>query len=351
LSPANYPPLDRPPPTDSPQVQAWIQEVAQSGVTIPNISATVAGGCPGNAAAAADSSRCWWTCGGCTRETDVTTCPNQYQWGLTYDDGPAAYTPDLLAYLSQVNLLATMFVVGSRVISFPSLLQQEYLAGHQIGVHTWSHFPLTSLTNEQIIAEFGWTKKVIYDVLGVTPTTMRPPYGDIDDRVRAICTAMNLTPVIWTRINATATFDTDDFDIHGGITNVQQVIANWENIMQNAQTLKTGFIVLEHDLFQQTVEVATGYILPDALARKPALNITTVNTCLNRPPGDAYLETNDNTTNPLPLTSAGSSTNSSGSGSGSGNTKNGAIPVTIAKMNALAVVTAAAMLGAMALTL
>jgi len=96
----------------------------------------------------------------------------------------------------------------------------------------------------------------------------------------------------------------EDFDIHGGVTNVQQVIANWENIMQNAQTLKTGFIVLEHDLFQQTVEVATGYILPDALARKPALNITTVNTCLNRPPGDAYLETNDNTTNPLPLTCA-----------------------------------------------
>ena len=180
MSPANYPPLDRPPPTDSPQVQAWIQEVAQSGVTIPDITATVAGGCPANAAAAADSSRCWWTCGGCTRETDVTTCPNQYQWGLTYDDGPAAYTPDLLAYLSQVNLLATMFVVGSRVISFPSLLQQEYLAGHQIGVHTWSHYPLTSLTNEQIIAEFGWTKKVIYDVLGVTPTTMRPPYGDIE---------------------------------------------------------------------------------------------------------------------------------------------------------------------------
>lgn len=35
---------------------------------------------------------------------------------------------------------------------------------------------------------------------------MPPP---LSDRVRAICTAMNLTPVIWTRINATATFDTD----------------------------------------------------------------------------------------------------------------------------------------------
>lgn len=47
-----------------------------------------------------------------------------------------------------------------------------------------------------------------------------------------------------------------------------------------------------------------------------------------------------------------SSSSGSGSGSGSGSTKkNGAIAATIAKTNALAVVTAAAMLGAMALTL
>lgn len=74
--------------------------------------------------------------------------------------------------------------------------------------------------------------------------------------------------------------------------------------MENVVNMNTGFIVLEHDLFQQTVEVATGYILPDALARRPALNITTVNSCLNRPPGDAYLETNDNSSNPLPLSGA-----------------------------------------------
>ena len=68
--------------------------------------------------------------------------------------------------------------------------------------------PLTTISNEAIIAELGWSKKVIKDTLGVTPTYMRPPYGDIDDRVRAICKAMNLTPVIWTRVSATETFDT-----------------------------------------------------------------------------------------------------------------------------------------------
>ncbi len=39
--------------------------------------------------------------------------------------------------------------------------------------------PLTSLTTAQVVAELGWTRKAIKHVLGVTPTTMRPPYGDI----------------------------------------------------------------------------------------------------------------------------------------------------------------------------
>ncbi|KAI9511791.1 glycoside hydrolase/deacetylase [Russula earlei] len=339
LSPVNFPALDRPAPTDSPQVQQWIQEVSQSGVTIPNIAPNAPGGCVANPTAAVNSSNCWWTCGGCTRNTDVTNCNQKYQWGLTYDDGPAPYTPDLLSYLSQVDLHATLFVVGSRVISWPALVQEEYLSGHQIAVHTWSHYPLTTLTNEQIIAELGWSKKVIHDVLGVTPTMMRPPFGDIDDRVRAICTAMNLVPVIWTRVNSTTTFDTGDFDIHNGLTNVQQVLFNWENIVSNAATMNDGFIVLEHDLFQQSVDVATGYILPDALARQPALNITPVISCLNRPFSDAYIETNDNTSNPLPLASYGGN-----------QAKNGAIVGAAARMDAI-VIAAVAIIGAMALTL
>jgi peptidoglycan/xylan/chitin deacetylase (PgdA/CDA1 family) len=54
------------------------------------------------------------------------------------------------------------------------------------------------MTNAQIVAELGWTRKIIKDVTGVSPTTMRPPYGDIDDRVRAISLAMGMVPIIWT---------------------------------------------------------------------------------------------------------------------------------------------------------
>jgi len=126
---------------------------------------------------------------------------------------------------------------------------------------------------------------------------------------------MGLTPILWTRISPLATFDTDgtfggkniltlwlmsyksDFNINGGITTVGQVLTNWEEILGNASTIDTGFIVLEHDLFQQAVDIATGYILPDALAAKK-FQIEPVITCLNKPLADAYIETNDNKTNP-----------------------------------------------------
>jgi hypothetical protein len=90
-----------------------------------------------------------------------------------------------------------------------------------------------------------------------------------------------------------------DFNIHGGITSVQQVLHNWENILNNASTLNTGFIVLQHDLFQQTIETATGYVLPDALAHQ--FNIQPVIDCVGLTLADAYVQSNDNTTHPLPV--------------------------------------------------
>ncbi|KAH8100478.1 hypothetical protein BXZ70DRAFT_988803 [Cristinia sonorae] len=351
--PSDYPPLDKPPPIDHPLVKQWVAEVLASGIDIPNITVTVLGGCPANPEAAADQSRCWWTCGGCVDDSDITTCPDKLTWGLTHDDGPAPYTPNLLQYLSAAKLSTTFFNVGSRVISYPNTLRDAYMAGNQIAVHTWSHPQMTTLTNEEIIAELGWTRKVIKDVLGVTPLYWRPPYGDIDNRVRAISKAMNLIPVMWTRLSPTVTFDTGDFNVAGGTNSVSQVLSNWQNIISNASTINTGFIVLEHDLFLQTVEIATGYILPAALANNPPLKITPVIDCLHKPWNQAYLETNDNKTNPIPnpnegkvvingtngggAQAGGGSGSGSGSGSGNSNQSGGAVPSGVVHSGLLAI--------------
>ena len=145
------------------------------------------------------------------RETDIVDCPDELTWGTSYDDGPSPYTPLLLDYLNKNDLKTTFFVVGSRVLSRPEMLLSEYMSGHQISIHTWSHSPLTTLSNEEIVAELGWTAKVIRDVIGVTPNTFRPPYGDIDDRVRYIAAQMGQTPIMWTGVPANGTtqyFDT-----------------------------------------------------------------------------------------------------------------------------------------------
>lgn len=296
---SEYPEMDRIPPTDSAQVKEWLQEINESGIAIRPLEPTLPGGCLANEAFAADASRCWWTCGGCTSEDDISECNEPNHWGLTFDDGPGNYTANLLQYLDQENLKATFFVVGSRVLSFPHTLQTQYVGGHQIAVHTWSHKALTTLTTEEVVAELGWTKKVIRDTLGVTPTHFRPPFGDIDNRVRDIAKAMGLTAVMWTRAPSGLAFNTQDFDINGGTATVQQVLFNWKSILGSLPSLSKGFIVLEHDLFQAAIDVATGYILPDGLAHSPKLAIEPVITCVGMPNANAYIETNDNTTNPF----------------------------------------------------
>jgi len=45
----------------------------------------------------------------------------------------------LLKKLKEKNVNATFYVIGSRVIERPNMLIDEYMSGHEIGVHTWSH--------------------------------------------------------------------------------------------------------------------------------------------------------------------------------------------------------------------
>jgi peptidoglycan/xylan/chitin deacetylase (PgdA/CDA1 family) len=60
----------------------------------------------------------------------------------------------------------------------PSILKRIFEEGHQIGVHTWSHRALTTLTTEQIVSELEYTIEAIEEVTGARPTFVRPPFGD-----------------------------------------------------------------------------------------------------------------------------------------------------------------------------
>ncbi|KAH9851923.1 hypothetical protein C2E23DRAFT_923259 [Lenzites betulinus] len=316
FSSADWPELDKVPPTDSTQVATWMKEL--DGHDIPDITPTQDGSCAGDPAAAAQAEeRGWWTCGGWTSGNDVVSCPDKMTWGVSFDDGPAPYTPKLLEYLDDKDISATFFVVGSRVISYPDILIAEYMAGHEIAVHTWSHHPLTALTNEQIVAELGWTRHAIQQVLGVTPTFMRAPFGDIDNRVRAISNAMGMRPIIWTT-GPGGPFDTNDWHVPAGTVTAPAQFQIFQGLLGNATLMDTGFIVLEHDLFEITVDLAVGYTLDAALNHNPAFNLESIGQCLNLPAGNMYLETTTNTTTTGTSTSGNSSSAAATGGSSSG---------------------------------
>lgn len=67
-----------------------------------------------------------------------------------------------------------MFYIGSNVADWPNEAQRGLADGHQICVHTWSHPYMTTLTNQQVLGELYYTKKVIKYVVGVTPLCWRP---------------------------------------------------------------------------------------------------------------------------------------------------------------------------------
>jgi hypothetical protein len=124
----NWPVWDKPLDTKHPQVVQWVQQVRDSGIFIPDIKPHVVNGdndClkQENIPRINNNTECWWTCGKCTRKTDVIDCHDAKTWGSSFDDGPSDYTNELLIYLQQQKIKSTFFVVGGRALQRPKTLQ------------------------------------------------------------------------------------------------------------------------------------------------------------------------------------------------------------------------------------
>ncbi|KAG0088495.1 chitin deacetylase [Podila epicladia] len=257
MNAAIYPVKDKIPDVNSPQVQAWVNEI--DWTKVPNIPVAPQHPqvkhfplCP--PADQVNKEACWWSCTGCVAKADVITCPNSKAWGVTYDDGPSPATRSMMKHLGEMKLTATFFIVGSRVVEFPDILREQVAQGHHLGMHTWSHAGLTTLTNHQIVAEIKWTEKIIRDVTGLTMKYVRPPYGDIDNRVREILRQMGYTTVIWT-----VGWDTNDWRILHNQVPEAEVIQGFKSVVERAGSIKSqsgkaaGPISLQHDLSEFAV--------------------------------------------------------------------------------------------------
>lgn len=275
---------------------------------------------------------CWWTASGCVTPKfpgvlkDISACAEPETWGLTYDDGPNCSHNAFYDFLQQQNLKASMFYIGSNVMNWPYGAQRGVRDGHHISVHTWSHPMMTTLNNQDVLAELYYATKMIKYVTGLTPLYWRPPLGDVDDRVRWIASQLNLTAIIWN-------LDTDDWAAGVTVT-VQQVQQNYQNFITmgtNGTFANSGNIVLSHEINNMTMGFAETYI---PQIKKAYKNILDIATCMNIT--HPYVETT--VSFPAFDSSNGVSPGASGSSSSSGGSSSSA--ATSTRSNAALVVAA-----------
>ncbi|KAF8681168.1 Carbohydrate esterase family 4 protein [Rhizoctonia solani] len=217
----------------------------------------------------------------------------------------------------------------------PLLTEAFEVNGDDIAVHTWSHRYMTTLSNEEALAELAWTMQIIHDMTGGrVPRFWRPPYGDSDNRVRAIAReVLGLTTVIWND-------DTNDWAITE--TPATQTVAGATKILQKAYSgpKSPGLCILEHELSDQSVSIFmdtfpliaqngwTAKSIPDAVGSSFYLNaadntspVTTVG--IAQPVPTLVASTTTTASN---STSSGNSSSGSGSNSGSESSHSAALP-------------------------
>ena len=147
-------------------------------------------------------------------------------------------TEQLIKILGEYKVPATFFVVGAWVDKYPESVKALSDAGHQIQNHSNTHPHMPQLSREQMRDEIESCNKKIADVTGVTPTLLRPPYGDYDNALIEVMDSLKMHTIQW---------DVDSLDWKDSATP--------ESICKRVTSkVKNGSIVLFHNDADHTPE-------------------------------------------------------------------------------------------------
>ena len=176
-------------------------------------------------------------------ETQRVVDPTRPMVALTFDDGPhAVYTDQILDILEKNGAVATFFEVARNLPKAPDAVRRAVDLGCEIGSHSYRHANLGKMDQAAQQADQAAADAIFQEVLGTTPTLLRPPYGSMNKTLKTTC---GRSIVTWT-------IDPEDWLCK----NADKVVAS----VQNAGNLD-GQVILLHSIYGSTVE-ATEVLVP-----------------------------------------------------------------------------------------
>ncbi|GAB7346911.1 hypothetical protein MBLNU459_g1983t1 [Dothideomycetes sp. NU459] len=232
---------------------------------------------------------CCSEAGWCGSGTSYCMSPVEGTIAVTFDDGPYIYTDYILDVLANYSAKATFFVTGNNngkgeidnaANPWATVIKRAYNEGHQIASHTWTHPYLSNLTSLQRRQQMWSNEMALRNVLGFFPTYMRPPYSD--------CTAASGCESDMAELGYHITYfdvDTDDYANDSPLL-IQNAKNNFNAGIAGGSPSTSDYLVIAHDIHNQTAHNLTAYMLQTLLAQgyKPV----TVGECLGDPEANWY---------------------------------------------------------------
>lgn len=164
---------------------------------------------------------------------------------LTFDDGPStSVTPYILDLLSQQNVKATFFVLGSKVEANPDLVKREYDEGHYIANHGYSHkYSEMYSSTQNVLDEYNKTNDLIKEAIGnhnynslvfrFPGGSSGGPYNDLKQEAKELLKQNGIASLDWNALTNDA----------AGANTKEKIMENFYNTVQN----KTSIVILMHD--------------------------------------------------------------------------------------------------------
>ncbi len=167
---------------------------------------------------------------------------------LTFDDGPCAYTRQLLDVLDAYGVKATFFVVDN---GNPELIAEIVKRGHAIGIHSVTHtYREIYASPEAFMNDLLTMQQIIYEASGVKTYLMRFPGGSSNTISRFNKGIMTyLTQAVQDCGFQYFDWNVDSMDA-GGAKKAEEV---FNNVVGSVQGRRVS-VVLQHDIKSFSVE-------------------------------------------------------------------------------------------------